>query len=148
MITPMLLVRHGNAGSREAWAGDDRLRPLDGGGRRQAAWLAGELAQARPPRLLSSPYVRCVQSLEPLARELGLAIEEHSELAEGSAGSALDDFVARIARETPGSVLCTHGDVIGELIGEGLPCAKGSVWAIELREGSLEPTRYLKPTPV
>ena len=54
----LLLVRHAAAGDRAAWKGDDRLRPLDGRGRQQAAWLAGVLSGFRMRRLLSSPFRR------------------------------------------------------------------------------------------
>jgi 8-oxo-dGTP diphosphatase len=143
--SPILAIRHGSAGSRAKWSGDDRLRPLDDVGIRQAAWLAGELAGGRPPRLLSSPFVRCVQTLVPLAQALGLEIEERPELAEGASGASVVELAATLARQAPGSLLCSHGDMLGKLIGEHRRCAKGSVWAMDWRDGVLVPTHYLKP---
>jgi 8-oxo-(d)GTP phosphatase len=69
------LVRHAKAGDREAWEGDDDLRPLSKPGRRQAAGLVDLLRPAGIRRLVSSPAVRCVQTLEPLGEALGLAVE-------------------------------------------------------------------------
>ena len=145
-VSALLAIRHGSAGSRAAWQGDDRLRPLDDLGIRQAAWLAGELAGGRPPRLLSSPFVRCVQTMGPLAEALGIAIEERPELAEGASGASVLELAATIARDAPGSLLCSHGDMLAKLLGEHRPCAKGSVWTMDWRDGALVPTHYLKPS--
>ena len=79
-----VFVRHARAGDREKWEGDDRLRPLDRKGRRQAEGLVELLAEYPIERLLSSPYLRCVQSFEPLAQARGLEIEQVAELGEGS----------------------------------------------------------------
>jgi 8-oxo-dGTP diphosphatase len=143
--SPILAIRHGSAGSRAEWSGDDRLRPLDDVGIRQAAWLARELTGGQPPRLLSSPFVRCMQTMVPLAQALGIDIEERPELAEGSSGASVVELAAAVARDAPGSLLCTHGDMLSKLIGERRPCAKGSVWAMDWRDGTLVPTRYLPP---
>src|ERR1039458_5974865 len=63
----MLLIRHGHAGTKEGWAGDDRLRPLDSRGRCQAEHLASIAVAFEPTGLISSPYVRCQQTMEPIA---------------------------------------------------------------------------------
>ena len=68
--TLVFLVRHARAGDRERWTGDDRLRPLDGKGRRQADAMVAPLAGYPITRLVSSPYLRCVQTLEPLSARL------------------------------------------------------------------------------
>jgi 8-oxo-dGTP diphosphatase len=78
----ILLVRHASAGDREAWEDDDRLRPLDERGRRQAVQLIELLAPYRLERILSSPALRCVQTVEPLALARGLSIEVSDELSE------------------------------------------------------------------
>src|SRR5206468_2146730 len=70
-LTRSYLVRHGAAGDRHAWHEADELRPLDEEGRWQAEALVALLAEAVIERLLSSPYLRCVQTLEPLAAVRG-----------------------------------------------------------------------------
>ena len=62
----LLVIRHGRAGDSSEWEGDDRLRPLDKRGRRQAGALVESLAPFAIARILSSPYDRCVQTVEPL----------------------------------------------------------------------------------
>jgi broad specificity phosphatase PhoE len=70
----IFVVRHAKAGTRRDWDGDDTERPLTKAGRRQAHELTIRLAREAISGLWSSPYVRCVQTLEPLGRELGLDV--------------------------------------------------------------------------
>lgn len=107
------LVRHTKAGKRSQWQGDDRLRPVTGSGRRQAEAIAAWLAPLAPVALLTSPYLRCRQSLEPLADTTGLPLTEEPALAEGEAPESALDLIAAAA---PGTVLCSHGDVIDGIV--------------------------------
>ena len=74
MIASMqvMLVRHARAVSKREWAGPDLLRPLDDVGERQAMGLVDTLAETPIRRLGSSPALRCVQTLEPLASHHGI----------------------------------------------------------------------------
>jgi 8-oxo-dGTP diphosphatase len=113
-----ILLRHASAGHRHDWPGDDEHRPLDAKGRREAEEIAETFGGEDIRRVLSSPYTRCVQTVEPLAAALGLEVEVDERLAEG-AGDA-----ARPLLEEPGVVACTHGDVIHNLLGRGLKKAE------------------------
>jgi phosphohistidine phosphatase SixA len=79
---PLLLIRHAWAGDRDEWEGDDRERPLDERGRRQAEELVERLQPYPIEAILSSPARRCVETVEPLARARGLEIEVRPELGE------------------------------------------------------------------
>ena len=136
-----LLVRHGSAGKRKAWSADDSLRPLDAGGRRQADGLVELLRGLGPTRVLSSAAVRCRQTVEPLARALGLTVEESAELREGASADEVRNLAVRLAKEV--AVLCTHGDVVEELLGE--ESEKGSTWVLRLQGGELTPVEQLPP---
>jgi 8-oxo-(d)GTP phosphatase len=139
----VLLVRHGRAGDRDEWTGDDRLRPLDKRGRRQADAMVAPLAGYALSRLVSSPYVRCVQTLEPLSARLGLPVEHDPAIAEGVPVQKARGLIDRLG---PGPVvLCTHGDVVEALVGEGEPKKKGSTWFLARRNGAVEPVRYWPP---
>jgi len=135
----VLLVRHARAGERSEWEGDDRLRPLDAKGRRQAEGLVDLLASYPIERVLSSPYVRCVQTVVPPATARGLQVEEAAELAEGSTRADVLRLLGSLDEDCV--VLCTHGDVVEELIGEEL--RKGSTEVLELEDGRLSRVRYL-----
>jgi 8-oxo-dGTP diphosphatase len=110
-----VLLRHASAGHRTDWEHDDHLRPLDAHGRRQSADLVEVLRPFGVRRVVSSPYVRCVQTVEPLAAELGLEVELDDRLKEGAGASA-----AGLLSED-GVVCCTHGDIVEALLrGRGL----------------------------
>jgi 8-oxo-dGTP diphosphatase len=109
----LFVVRHVKAGDRSRWSGPDDDRPISKSGRRQADALARRLAGEDVSALIASPSVRCVQSLEPLAELAGLKVEEDDRLAEGS---SIEESMA-VVRDAPDrAVLCSHGDVIPDLI--------------------------------
>ena len=149
-----LLVRHAKAGSRKDWDGDDRLRPLSRAGHRQADGLVPLLIGYPISRVLSSPYVRGVQTVEPLAVKLGLEVEDRPELAE-----AVDiDGPLRLLRELAHAtvVYCSHGDVIPALLDvlveeDGLRLhglerwPKGSTWVLEAKGDRYVTGLYLPP---
>jgi hypothetical protein len=62
--------------------------------------------------------VRCIQTVEPLARELELEIEERGELTEGATREQALTLVDEL--RGAGVALCTHGDVVLELLGAEL----------------------------
>jgi len=145
----VLLVRHGDAGARGRWKGDDRLRPLSPRGRRQARALIGQMAGYGTARVVSSEYVRCVQTVEPLALARRLPVETSPALAEGATGADIRALLDQVTGTAV--VLCTHGDVAGEVLDAlrraGGRCAKGSTWVLEPDGGRLVAARYLEPPP-
>jgi 8-oxo-dGTP diphosphatase len=153
----VLLVRHARAGRRQAWQGDDRLRPLSHKGRHQAELLVDTLgpvlAEAKPPvQVQTSPWVRCRQTVEPLAAALDVEVADCDALGEGMGIKAVD-LVAGLASETV--VLCTHGDVIEEVldflrrsrvdVGHGRSLPKGSTWVLSARAEEFHVARYMPP---
>lgn len=131
----VILIRHAKAGDREEWDAPDDLRPISAKGEAQAAALLDLLAGYEIDRVLSSPYLRCTQTVAPLAAARGLAVEPCDDLAEGEgrAGVAL----ARSLVSRPGyTVLCSHGDVVEEVLDalgverDGYT-RKGATWVLE-----------------
>ncbi len=137
-----VLVRHGTAGDRAKWDDDDRLRPLDARGRRQAEALPQALEALHLTRILTSPYVRCVQTVEPLAAAIGVELEEASALGEGTERA---DVLALLATTGGGTVFCTHGDVCHALVGRR-KTPKGSAWVLEAGARGITPVRHV-PAP-
>lgn len=150
----LLLVRHAHALARKEWPKADLKRPLSDQGHKEAKGLVTVTGNSLPvSRLLSSPYLRCVQTLMPLAKARGLEIELSDDLAEGQGASAV-----KLARALAGSdvALCTHGDVIAEMLmtfadedrvdlGRNPRQAKGSVWSLEGSDGCFVSARYFPP---
>jgi len=134
------LVRHARAGHRTDWEGDDRPRPLDERGRRQAEALVDQLAERDFERILSSPYARCVQTVIPLAGARGLQVETDDTLAEGTG----TDAALRLLRGVGVAVVASvHGDLAEELLGERLK--KGATAVLELSEKGVEVLERLPP---
>ena len=147
------LVRHGEAGWRHAWEGPDRLRPLTREGRRQAAGLVGILEGAEVARILTSPFVRCAETVEPLATARGLTVEPVVQLAEGAG----PEGALGLVKSGP-VVACSHGDVIEAVLevlagqgvrlagrAAGLETLKGATWVLECRDGAPAAGRLLPP---
>ena len=145
------LVRHAHAGDKKQWTLPDQLRPLSVHGWQQAdglieTLLTETLAGLPAPRLLSSPFLRCQQTLTPLAAVLGQTIEDCELLAD----PALE-----------GAVLCTHGETLTALLdrwhrrgGVALPFGsgplptgateKGAAWIVD-DDGSGRSATYRPP---
>jgi 8-oxo-(d)GTP phosphatase len=158
----LLLVRHGSAGSRSEWDGDDDLRPLDDKGRRQARRLAEVLPSFRPTAVLSATRTRCTQTVEPLAEELGLEVQPLPELGEPEFAEDPQRGLAALKqliepRSAPGvAVVCSQGGAIPSALTalgvrvegrDAPPSAKGSVWALGGQPGALAADYYRDFTP-
>jgi len=152
----LFFLRHVAAGDRTKWDGVDALRPITKKGKRQAAALADYLGHRGIERIYSSPFTRCVQSVEPLAEAIGAKVIEHDGLAEGpdidAAYGLADELVGYNA------VLSSHGDVIPAVINRmmwaGLTldsrfyCSKGSMWEVQLEGGRFTTASYVPPPKV
>ncbi|HSM38824.1 MAG TPA: NUDIX hydrolase [Candidatus Limnocylindrales bacterium] len=154
----VLLVRHGSAGSRSRWKGDDRLRPLDECGFTQADELVRPLSHFDPTLIISADFMRCVQTVEPLARAMVLPVVQDPLLSElGYPGH--EDAAVELVRSAGGEhavlVACSQGDVIPDLLVRlaaaddiDLPdesSGKGSVWALTFHANRLVATEHFPP---
>ncbi len=152
--SPIYLLRHTKAGSSAMWSGPDEERPLTRRGRRQARRLVERFRGLEIALIVSSPFVRCVQTVEPLARARGLEVETAAELGEGTEIGIVLDFLRKL--EDVPILVCGHGPEISELVARieadgadlsGLRgIAKGSVWVLERDDGRIVAARYL-PAP-
>lgn len=103
------LVRHAKAGERRVWEGSDVERPLSSKGWKQARSVSARLAKMGASSLYSSPYVRCVQTLEPLSELIGTDIVLDERLEEDRPFEPVLDLLGEV---DSGAVLCSHGDII------------------------------------
>jgi 8-oxo-dGTP diphosphatase len=148
------LVRHARAGNRNAWRHDDRLRPLSSRGHLQARLLVDVLADASFDRILSSPFVRCMETVVPIAGTRAMPIEPVDELSEGAPLEGANALVRKHA--VAGALMCMHGDVLPLLLdhyaaaGIDVPkkreWPKGCVWTLETEgTGEIVRARYTPP---
>lgn len=147
------LLRHGWAGKRKDADANDSQRPLDSRGREQRKAIR-DLLMAHPiTRIGSSNYTRCVETVNPFARRLGIPVELESALVEGSHPYRLVGLIAELQEEA--AVLCSHGDVIADMIGhlfaERVPMdgpmkwKKGSIWELRTVAGRVVSGKYIPP---
>jgi broad specificity phosphatase PhoE len=135
----LLLIRHAVAEDRETWQGDDDAqRPLTKAGRRQARRIAGIVRKMIEDlddagrgivALRSSPVLRCVDTIAPLAKKVGVPIKIDAGLMEGR------EIKPPSPREAGVHILSAHGDNIPWLLQKlrvdwDGRCKKGSIWLI------------------
>jgi len=146
----VLVVRHGTAGSKSRFSGDDTLRPLDKRGRAQAEALVPQLMAFGATDVYAADRLRCRQTVEPLAAELGVPIHNEIGLTEESYAENPNRGRKRalaIAKQPGTPVICSQGKVIPDLIAwwcerDGLSPDrsrnnKGSTWVLSLSGGRL-----------
>lgn len=146
-------VRHAKAGSRSHWSADDRQRPLSKKGFKQAKELVAVLEKFPIKAIYSSPFLRCVQTVEPLARARDLEVNQSAALEEGKGLHGVMQLIRD--PKVDGSVLGCHGDLVWELVedlvkrhvihaGDG-GFDKGSTWVVSFDEVIPVKARYIPP---
>lgn len=143
-MATVLLVRHAEAGEREAWPGDDDLRPLTTAGKPHVEVLRTLLPLFGARRMYSAPLLRCRQTVAGLAADLGVPIIDEPRLAErgylADPAAGLRRLIEIAAGPGGPAVVCSQGGVIPGLVrdltdsaGCGLlhvPSRKGSYWGL------------------
>ena len=146
----VLVVRHGTAGSKSRYSGDDTKRPLDKRGRAQAEALVPQLLAFGATEVYAADRLRCHQTLEPLAAELGVSIHsEHTLTEEAYAKNPKRgrSRMLRIAAQAGTPAICSQGKVIPDLVAwwcerdgvrpDKARNHKGSTWVLSLSAGKL-----------
>lgn len=116
----VLLVRHASAGSRGAWPGDDRNRPLDEQGWFQAQELVRSLSRFDVDEIISADFLRCIQTVQPLSEAIGVPIREESLFSEKGYPAHEDEaehLLRKLGERLETAVVCSQGDVIPDLLG-------------------------------
>jgi 8-oxo-(d)GTP phosphatase len=151
-IGVVAMVRHGYAGERGSYPGDDDERPLDAHGVDQADRLARLLVLLAPNRIVSATPTRCVQTMQPLAALTDLVIETDPTFNEDAPPDAAADAVRDLATATDTVVICSQGDlvppVLCRLTGRVLAdfaTPKGTGWIVPLADAAGYPVDFLNP---
>ena len=150
------LVRHAHAGKKSQWPGPDLARPLSAQGRKEALGLIDQLGAHPLGRVLSSPAERCLQTVQPLAARLGRPVEPNEALGVDGSGARVLELLGDPALDE--AVLCTHGEIIGEVFDEleksGIELSdprrwpKGCTWVLRRDDGHAWKGIYLAPLAV
>lgn len=140
----LTVLRHGKAVGRSGFEGPDASRPLSARGVEQAAGLVDTLTAWRPKRIVSSPAVRCVTTVTPLAVATGIEIKRDAGISEDAwhAGDAeVRRVIGKRVRAGRSAVLCSHGPVLPDIMRElalatGTPLGSYATDAAELEPGA------------
>ena len=146
----VLLLRHGSAGVRETWDGDDDERPLDETGSAQAQAAAQVLTVYGVQRVLAAPLLRCLQTVQPLADRLGAEVEPAKAAREDENGGGavpLTQLLRDLAGSGRRAVVCTQGGAIPEAVRalsgvSDVRARKGSLWVLSLDGDVLVDAHY------
>jgi 8-oxo-(d)GTP phosphatase len=156
---PLILLRHASAGDKAHWPGDDQSRPLDVKGLKDALVLARLLACFAPSaRVLSSPAVRCTESVRPYVASFGGAVEAEAGLALSGRSrhfssrtrraDSLGALVRGLVAQRRPAVLCLHGENLPKALAVARtalgappstgskhpPLPKGGFWVVHMAE--------------
>ncbi|WP_312180055.1 NUDIX hydrolase [Arthrobacter sp.] len=112
---PLIIVRHAKAKPRSSWARAEGDRPLAATGQRQAKAVSRLLVAWNPDRVVSSPWLRCVQTMGPYVnarkpkfKTVDALTEHNAKRKPGKARTAVDNLFEK-AKPV---VLCTHRPVL------------------------------------
>jgi 8-oxo-dGTP diphosphatase len=146
----VLLIRHAKAGEKKAWKGPDIERPLDETGREQARAVRLAAACFEPSRIVSADPARCVQTVQPLAADLGVKLVLDRAFSVAGYSSRPKRSLRRfrdLMKSGANVAVCSQGEVIPGLLTEvaksaGLRIAsadtpKGGMWALSIDKGQL-----------
>ena len=155
VLSSLLVLRHASAGVPAAWTHrDDRTRPLDSAGLRQALALTRTLQAVEVDEILTSPYVRCQFTVGPVASIRQLPVIVCPWL---SADSSLESVSNGVQTLQGSPLLCTHREVLPKMAAElvarypQLDCdalanlAKGAGYWVRFDDGKPIEHRYLTP---
>jgi 8-oxo-dGTP diphosphatase len=147
---PLIVVRHASAGSRNEWEGDDADRPLDAIGTADALALARLLAcfAPGPSRVLSSPALRCTDTVRPYAELAATPVEVSDALSRTPAADSRANLISELVLAGQPAVLCVHRENLAGVVadvcaafGAGVPgnpsLSKAGFWALHAAAGSL-----------
>ncbi|WP_372237667.1 NUDIX hydrolase [Rothia nasimurium] len=113
---PVIVVRHAKAKPRASWAGAEGERSLAATGKRQALAVGRLLEAWAPERIISSPWVRCMQTVYPYSKAFGISIKEKRALTEAhharSPKQTRKVVESLFEKRDKSVVLCTHRPVL------------------------------------
>lgn len=134
----LIALRHGKATPPSSWDGPDATRPLTAKGVKQAAGNVATIAAWQPRKLVTSPAVRCVATVAPLAAAYGLKPVKEPGISQDSYedGTArVREIVGRRVRKLKTAVLCSHGPVLPDILRE-IALATGTTMGSYIREAA------------
>jgi len=136
----VIAVRHGKAVPPGTWDGPDSSRPLMQRGADQASQIAAAIAAYGPTKIISSTAVRCRSTIEPLSQLTGLPVKTTAGISQDAfeyGQGTVEKIVGKRLRKQKTVVLCSHGPVLPQIVGEVAAQTMSAVTADMRRSVSL-----------
>ena len=115
----LIIVRHTKALERGDWDDDDSKRTLDERGLAQSEQLIQHLEPFGIDEIYSSDYIRCVQTVTPLAQSRGLKITGIPNLNEANFEFDPEraiSFANAVKQDEKNILICSHNPVIPTML--------------------------------
>ena len=116
---PLVLLRHAKALSRDEWQGDDDDRPLDSLGQMQAKRLLSIYQAFNLEQIHTSDAIRCYDTVEPMAKALGLRLEVSNKLSESAFKKDKEDafdYARDLIKSDKRALLCSHNPILPKVL--------------------------------
>lgn len=116
---PLVLLRHAKALSRDEWQGDDDDRPLDSLGQMQAKRLLSIYQAFNLEQIHTSDAIRCYDTVEPMAKALGLKLEVSNKLSESAFKKDKEDafdYARDLIKSDKRALLCSHNPILPKVL--------------------------------
>lgn len=155
--TPLIMLRHAKAVKRDEWLGDDGDRPLDVIGQRQAKRLLPSFLPFSIEEVHSSDAIRCLETVAPLVRVLGIRTVVSQDLSEYGYAREKDfahEYVQELVERRVTALVCSHNPIIPKLVKKLIgkknfkeleerlnPCA---AWVLHHRDGEIVAIDFLE----
>lgn len=140
---PLIVVRHAKAKPRSSWTKAEGERPLAATGIRQAQAVGRLLTAWNPQRVVTSPWLRCVATIAPYAKNSGAKVKMVDALTEHRHGRNPKKTAAAVTallEKQRGVAICTHRPALPTVLDQLAKYAPGKV-----REQLPDNDPYLAP---
>ncbi len=135
----VIVLRHAQARTRNGWKADDLERPLTKPGEKQAKKLAPLLRAYGVKSVITSPAVRCAQTVDDYSRSVKALMEVDDRLAEETKPKRVDRSIATVLERKGPLVICSHRPtlpwIFGSLKVEPRDLAEGEGVVVHHRRG-------------
>lgn len=148
--TPLVLLRHAKAVKRSEWDGDDGDRPLDIYGQTQAKRLLPTFLPFAISEIHTSDAIRCMETIEPMARALDLKTIVAADLSEyrhETHKEAAVDYAQALMESGESTIICSHNPILPKLLKKLIgkknfkeldrKLEPGEAWVLHHRDGEI-----------
>lgn len=142
----LIVLRHAKATLRADWKGEEAKRPLLPEGKDQAKQLVALLTAFNPKRLVTSPWKRCFDTVQPFAKTANRTlIERHqlTELGNKKKPARTLDVVMDMLGTSKTGLLCSHRPALPSVLKPFAAIADGEIKAEIEAASSLAPAEFI-----